>query len=223
MRNSTFAAIVVVAAACAPATPVASSQPTPPRDGLRAGASALERELLTQLNAVRADPRRHARVLERRLPHYDGNLLRLPGRSVTISTQEGASAVREAVDALRATPPRPRLTRSAGLSAAARDHVVDQGSRGLVGHAGRDGSTSSSRANRHGRWRARLTESIAYGPATGSDVVVELIVDDGVRDRGHRRNLLDPAVRVAGVACGSHARFRTMCVILLAGAFDEPR
>ena len=186
-------------------------------------AAALEREILIQLNALRSDPRRHARLIERRLPYYDGNLLRLPGQRVAIRTQEGADAVREAVAALRSTPSRARLTRSAGLSAAARDHVVDQGARGLVGHTGRDGSTSSSRANRHGQWRTRLTESIAYGPATGSDVVIDLIVDDGVRDRGHRRNLLDPAVRVAGIACGPHARYRMMCVILLAGGFDDVR
>ncbi|HYD52508.1 MAG TPA: CAP domain-containing protein, partial [Gemmatimonadaceae bacterium] len=85
----------------------------------------------------------------------------------------------------------------------------------------RDGSSPSVRVNRYGRWDGRLTESIAYGPATPEDVVIDLLVDDGVRDRGHRRNLLDPGVRIAGIACGPHRTYRMMCVIDLAAGYLE--
>jgi hypothetical protein len=50
-------------------------------------------------------------------------------------------------------------------------------------------------------------------------VVVSLLVDDGVHGRGHRHNLLDPAIRFAGAACGPHQRYRTMCVMDHAGSF----
>jgi len=181
----------------------------------------VERGLLVQLNAARTDPTGYARQLESRLPYFRGALFQRPTDRIARETREGAAAVREAVSALRATPPRPALRRSEGMSRAAADHVRDQGPRGAVGHDGRDGSTTGSRVNRYGTWGVRLTESISYGPATAHDVIADLLIDDGVPNRGHRRNLLDPDVRVAGVACGAHGRFGVMCVIDLAGDYTE--
>jgi uncharacterized protein YkwD len=46
-----------------------------------------------------------------------------------------------------------------------------------------------------------------------------LLIDDGVADRGHRRNIYDASARVVGIACGPHPRYGTMCVIVQAGGF----
>jgi len=40
-----------------------------------------------------------------------------------------------------------------------------------------------------------------------------LIVDDGVADRGHRTLVYSPELRYAGVSCGPHPIYRTVCVI----------
>ena len=108
------------------------------------------------------------------------------------------------------------------MSAGAADHVRDHGPRGSLGHAGRDQSTPASRISRYGRWFGVVSENIQYGrPAGAHDVVADLLVDDGVPDRGHRRNMLDPVVRVAGVACGPHVTYGQMCVIVHAGDYAE--
>ena len=49
--------------------------------------------------------------------------------------------------------------------------------------------------------------------------LLQLLIDDGVEDRGHRRALLDPRFRVVGVATGSHSVFLRMCDIVLADWF----
>lgn len=213
----------MLAAACAGATVPGSTPaaPVPGGTGPVAAPGAIERAVLAELNAVRTDPAAYATKLQMLLlPHFDGKVLRRPGRTA-IRTHEGAAAVREAVTALRAIPPGPAVRLSPAMSNGARDHVEDQGPRGAFGHTGSDGSTFAVRVNRYGRWTGRINESLSYGPASGSDVVQSLIVDDGVRDRGHRRNLLDPEVRVAGLACGPHATYRIMCVIDLAGGFQS--
>jgi uncharacterized protein YkwD len=179
--------------------------------------------VLEELNRARTDPARYAATLEQMLPYYDGKILRRPGDDGAVKTAEGATAVREAIRVLRGLAPVPPLGYSTGLSRGARDLVRDQGASGRTGHAGRDGSHASERVERYGHWDVALSENIAYGPSTARDVVAGLIVDDNVPDRGHRRNIFDPTVRVAGVACGLHPRYRTMCVIVHAGVFEEAR
>ena len=180
----------------------------------------LEAQILEEMNLARTDPRRYAGYVAELLPHFNGVLLRRPGR-VAIETNEGARAVREAVRALRATRPVPPLVVSKGMSEGARDHVRDQGKSGHTGHAGRDGSTAADRVNRYGRWEVSVSENIAYGPPAARDVVIGLIVDDGIPDRGHRTVMFNPTSRVTGIACGKHPRFRQMCVITYAVTYVE--
>jgi uncharacterized protein YkwD len=90
-----------------------------------------------------------------------------------------------------------------------------------MGHTGADGSTVDQRLRRHGRWLESAAENIDYGSDSARDVVISLIVDDGVAGRGHRTNIFNPALRVLGAACGPHPRYRQLCVIDYAGGFEE--
>ena len=47
------------------------------------------------------------------------------------------------------------------------------------------------------------------------------IIDDGVKDRGHRKNIFDPAFRVVGAHSGGHQDYEWMCVLDFAGAYKE--
>jgi uncharacterized protein YkwD len=210
------------AAACAPvlAGPGRAPQPAPPTAS--GCCTALERNVLDELNRARTDPERFAAALEARLPYFRGNIYRRPGAEVGVRTVEGAAAVGEAVRALRAARALPPLRLSRGMSAAAADHVRDHGPRGAMGHTGRDRSTPASRINRYGRWFGVVSENIQYGRAANAhEVIADLVIDDGVVDRGHRRNALDPDVRVAGVSCGPHATYGQMCVIVHATDYAE--
>jgi uncharacterized protein YkwD len=78
----------------------------------------------------------------------------------------------------------------------------------------------SRRIKRHGQWTVAIGEAISYGPYRidrGRDVIAQLLVDDGVPGRGHRKTIFDTDYRLAGVSCGSHPLFATTCVIDFAG------
>lgn len=182
--------------------------------------TTFEEQVLAEMNLARTDPAGYALHIERLLQYFDGNLLRLPGETA-LQTNEGPRAVREAAAALRATPRLPALAPSRGLARAARDHALDQGPRGGLGHTGSDGSSMGDRIGRYGTWDGSAAENISYGSDSPRDVVISLLVDDGVPSRGHRVNILNGSSRLAGVGCGRHTEYRTMCVIDFAGGYRE--
>jgi len=182
--------------------------------------SELEREIIREHNRVRLDPAGYARFLRELKPHFDGLLFHLADDLVR-ETEEGVAAIDEAVRLLEATGPVPPVGGSRGMSLGARDLVADQGPTGRTGHFGSDGSQPWDRVNRYGSWEVTVAENVAYGYETARDVLTQLLVDDGVPERSHRANILNPEFRVVGVACGPHARYAVLCVITYAGGYTE--
>lgn len=182
--------------------------------------SSLENAIVHEINLARTAPKNYAPFLEQYKGYYDKKLLRLPGET-PILTKEGVEAVIEATRLLHSTRSIPPLVPSRGMSRAAKDHMTDQGSSGLIGHKGSDGSQAWDRVNRYGTWEKSIGENIAYGSNRARDIVLSLIVDDGVPGRGHRKNIFNPDFRVVGVAFGRHAAYRTVCVITFAGGYKE--
>jgi len=182
--------------------------------------SALAREVAEETNRLRGDPASYASYLEAMLPRFDGFVLERPGRPF-LRTDEGAPAVQEAIAAMRAARPVQPLQWSEGLARAAGDHVRDQGPIGGTEHTGTDGSDPARRMERYGRWRGGVAENIAYGENPARDVVLQLVIDDGVPNRGHRDALLEGDWGISGVACGRHRDYGQICVMDYAVGYEE--
>jgi uncharacterized protein YkwD len=207
--------LTALALLCLPLPLVAQQAPRDRFDTVALG-------IIAELNQLRRDPTAYSRYLDALLPNFEGTLLHRPGRP-GLRTDEGVKAVREAIRALRQTRPMGTLRSSQGLRRAARDHVRDQGPIGALSHRGTDGSTPFDRMSRYGRWQATAGESIAVGANPARDVVLQLLIDDGVPDRGHRKTLLTQEYGAAGAACGAHRGYQQICVIDFAGSYSEAR
>ena len=153
--------------------------------------------------------------------YYKGMEYRPPGSSVTLLTNEGVSAVDEAITFVRNAKPVPQYAVSKGLSRAAKDHVTDLGKTGNSGHKGTDGSSTEARCNRYGTFSNGIGENIVYQSEIAREIVLGWLVDDGVASRGHRRNLLSPGYKFIGVAIGEKTSHGSMCVLTFAGAYAE--
>jgi uncharacterized protein YkwD len=182
--------------------------------------SQLEKDVIVEMNKVRANPQSYIPMMEEYKERFIGNRIQLPQRKFMM-TKEGRAAVNEAIAFLKKQPSVSQLNPSKGISLAARDHVNDQGVAGSFGHQGTDRSDPFVRMERYGKWRVTGGENIAYGYTTAQDIVMQLIIDDGVPSRGHRVNMFNPDFRIAGVAYGSHKTYRVMCTIGYAGGFEE--
>lgn len=181
--------------------------------GVSHARNSLERGVIEELNLARTRPRLYADFIKEYRKLYKGNYMYFPGRSVRIATSEGVGAVDEAIRFLRNQKSLAPLNPSQGLAEAAADLVEDQRSSGETGHYGRQSGSMSSRIERYGQWQGGIGENISYGFKEPRLVVIQLIVDDGVRNRGHRKNIFNPAFRRAGAACGTHSEYGSMCVI----------
>ena len=184
--------------------------------------SDLERQVVEELNLARTHPDEYADYLTAYSKLYVGRELREPGE-ITILTEEGKSAVTEAIRFLKKQKSLSLLTASPGMSKAAADMVRMQETTNQIGHVGRDGSKFSDRISRYGKWGDSCGENIDYGNNNARKIVLSLIIDDGVSDRGHRKSIFTPGFSRVGVACGMHKKFRYMCVIEYAGSYVEKR
>lgn len=178
-----------------------------------AAAGDFARQMLAETNLARTEPRRYLGYLQQLRRSYRGKSYRMPGSAAVVMTNEGVAALDEAIRFLAKQSPLPPLTWSPGLAEAAAELVRDEGDTGDVGHTGSSSGDMRERIERHGSWMARIAENIGYGPDTARLMVMELIIDDGVPGRGHRKNIFTPAFGTAGAACGSHPVYRNMCVM----------
>jgi uncharacterized protein YkwD len=143
----------------------------------------------------------------------------LPG-NVRMRTHEGVRALDDAIRFLRRAKPQPPLALSPGLCLAAADHCREQAG-GATGHYGSHGGDPGNRISRYGVVSQGWAENIAYGRHTAREIVLALIVDDGVRGRGHCKNIFNPTYDAAGAAYGPHARFGSVCSIDFASGYAE--
>ncbi len=182
--------------------------------------SGPEKEVVIELNLARTNPTKYAGYLEDFKRFYIGKNIQI-ARETPIITKEGVAALNEAIDFLKSTQPLEPLCVSKGLSLAAKAHAQDQGTNGTTGHRGSDQSSSMDRMNRYGEWERIASENLCYGPGNPRHIVIFLIIDDGVKSRGHRKNIFNANLKVVGVNIGVHSRFGTMCVMDFAGGFIE--
>ncbi|WP_346854051.1 CAP domain-containing protein [uncultured Draconibacterium sp.] len=177
----------------------------------------LEKEVVYEINLFRSDPAKYAEEFIAPLAkYYEGRILHYPG-DIPIKTNEGVKALYECVRELKKARSLDIMQPSEALSRAASDHQKDQAKTGNTGHSGSDRSDLKIRIERYGTWQDRIAENIAYGNTSARQIVIFLLIDDGVKNRGHRTNLLHPAFKNVGIACGKHPVYRTMCVMDFAG------
>lgn len=75
----------------------------------------------------------------------------------------------------------------------------------------------SSRIAVFGQFVATVGENIAYGTTSGKDIVLQLIIDDGVASRGHRTNIFNADYTFVGSWASGHVTYSSMTVIDYAG------
>lgn len=194
----------------------------PPQAPAPEKATAFERAVVQEMSEARERPKAYAKHLRELRPYFEGALWKRPGR-VPLRTDEGVAALDEAIAFLESAIPAGPLRFNEGLARAARMHARDIGPRGGLEHTGSDGSRPSTRLDRLGTWHGTVAENISAGEDEARQVVIQLLIDDGVPGRGHRINLFNPDLHQAGAGSARHRDYRVVTVIDYADGFVERR
>lgn len=180
----------------------------------------LEQQVILELNKVRSNPKQYAEdYLQELRTAFSGKLYTYPGQD-PVRSQEGIRPLEECIEVLNRTEPISIIKPTEGLAKAAAELVADQQKNGGIGHISRNRSTPQKRIEKYGDWDICSAEDISYGSFEARQIVIALLIDDGVPDRGHRKNVLNPCSHYAGVAYGKHPSYRSMCVIDYAGDYQ---
>jgi hypothetical protein len=179
----------------------------------------LEQEIIHELNKVRTNPKQFAEeYLEELQAYFDGKVFTYPGRT-PIMTKEGVAPLKECIEILKNTEGMSILYPSDGLSKASLLLTEDQRKNGGIGHISKNGTDPQNRIKRYGEWNLCLAENIVYGNFDARQIVISLLIDDGVPDRSHRINNLNPCFRYVGISFGAHPTYQSVCVMDFAGDY----
>jgi uncharacterized protein YkwD len=163
-----------------------------------------ETDVIKEMNYARTKPKEY---VEQRLQP-------LVGKAKNSASYE--AALEEVIDRMNRMNALPAFTEVPELHRCAKEWVEVSGPSGYLGHDEKLGA----RFNKYCRWTT-IGENCSYGLSDAKEIVIQLLVDDGVSTRGHRDKILSAAFTHAGAAIGSHKQYRTMCCIDFASGYYE--
>jgi uncharacterized protein YkwD len=158
-----------------------------------------EKEVLKLLNLVRTNPKGFIKS------HVNDYL-----KSNTMTQNSYAKSL---ITDLKKTEKMSVLQFSDPLTKVARMHAVDMGESGTVGHTSSDGTSFSDRLRNEAKARGTIAENCDYGNNEPLHIVMSLLIDDGIKSLGHRKNILEPSFRWVGIAIEPHKKYRISCVM----------
>lgn len=99
------------------------------------------------------------------------------------------------------------------LSAEAKDHAIDSGKSGKMGHFTSDNKSYAVRMQKFKGVYGSTAENCDYGYKDPLAIVIHLLVDEGQASVDHRKTLLDKNLKYVGVSIQAHKKEKWTCVM----------
>lgn len=156
--------------------------------------TAEEKEIIYYTNLVRLDPKLFGKTFIKQ--YVD-------------STGKTSSYIKSLLKTLEKTKPMGALTPSKKLHETAKEHAVEFGKKGATGH----GSLKKRFAKYQAECGCIVAENCYYGKTNALNIVIELLIDEGIANLSHRNNILNKELTSTGLFIAPHKTFTRNCVI----------
>ena len=151
----------------------------------------LTKEIFNLHNELRSNPTSFISKLRESLKYFLDKIYHKPGED-PIQTYEGSSAIEEAIEFLKSQKQVGKLIFDENITKACKDHAHDIGVKGLTSHEGSDGKNISERIEKYCEWDGACAENLDFGFRNAENIILNLLIDDGVKERNQRYNLFHP-------------------------------
>ena len=173
-------------------------------------------DLLKALNLFRTQPQLAAdSLLKPLIPLFNGDLFLRPNET-PLKTKEGVKPLLELIELLENQLPTQALVFHSALEKSAKELAIFQEKTGYMGHSVVKGKRTHDRILSYNKEFNSTAECIAYGNYQNYDlvrVVISLLIDDNIMDRGHRDIMLSPNYQFMGAALKVHKRYGNVVVL----------
>ena len=150
-------------------------------------------------------------ILFMNMARYDGSLFAETFLQSYIhdNNMEKSKYIKSLIRDLNKTPELHPLLPEEDLTAVAQGHAKKTGASGRVGHQNFKKRFEPLMGNPYNH----VGENCSYGFGQAIDIVLSLMIDEGITDVGHRKNILSEQFNSVGVAIRPHKSYRVNCVI----------
>ncbi len=167
-------------------------------------------KVFTELNKLRTNPAAYADVVAKYLGYVnDAKILKIPTHERGIKSKEGKPAFEECVNWLKQQSPVNEVTSSPILFDMAKEYTDLMKDK------------DPSYANEINPQQLIDKRAMEFGGENEEEVIVNLLVSDGDKERAQRGALMSKEVNKAGIGCIQHAKIRTFTTILLCTKFID--
>ncbi len=184
--------------------------------------TSIEQSILNEINLARKNPKLYLGYLEEFRKLFKGKTVHYPN-GVMMDTIEGTVAVDDAINFMKMVPKLDPYKFSTGLAQPANLQLKDLMENNNLGHFGKNGSQLPKRISLFGLLPLNYAENIVYYVDLPREIVLTMIIDDGIPGRGHRKNLFSRALKVVGIAYGKGKENEGLCVSVFADLFREAK
>ena len=182
--------------------------------------TAVEINILDEINEARTNPTRYIAYLEEYKQLFRGNTVYFPN-GTRMTTFEGTRGVDDAINFLKALPKTEPFQFSNGLSKPARLQIADLMEDSSLGHTGKDGSDLAKRLGKFGFVGNMYAESLIQYVQNPREMVLTMLIDDGLKSRGNRKNILSSKFKQIGLAFGKDKKGDSLCIAIFTDSFQE--
>jgi len=176
-------------------------------NGTSSHMSEIEKDVLYYINLARINPSKFEKEVLN--PHLK------KGNKYT------KSYVRSLKKDLKNTSPLPALKYTEKLFDFAKHHARTTGRIGKTGHRSVTFKSYSNRTKKLLKYYTSVGENIQYGYNNAEHIVLDLLIDDGIKGVGHRKNILNKKFKHVGISIQPHKKYTYNCVIEFGGTLQK--